>query len=81
MVGLAITKGGQLKIIVWNLNEEVVQLTFKMTWVNVASVKIFVRHFAEKEAKVGKQQKKKGVGKALFANVAAIQMENVPDNV
>ena len=48
MAGPAATKGGQLRLNIWNLKQDTVQLTLKKTLVNVAVAKVSVRHFGKK---------------------------------
>ena len=81
VAGLAVTKGGQLRLNIWNSREEAVQLTPKTTLVNVAGAEVSVRHFGEKKAKVGKRQKKKDAQAASLVNVAADQAVKIQDNL
>ena len=81
VAGLAVTKGGQLRLNIWNSKEEAVQLTPKTTLVNVAGAEVSVRHFGEKEAKVGKRQRKRDVKNTSLVNVATDQAEDVQNNV
>ena len=50
VAGLTITKGGQMKVNMWNSTEETVHLTPKIVLVNVVGSKIKVKNFG-KEAK------------------------------
>ena len=81
VAGLAVTKGGQLRLNIWNSKEEAVQLTPKTTLVNVAGAEVSVRHFGEKEAKVGKRQRKRDVKNTSLVNVATEQAGKIHDNL
>ena len=81
VAGLAVTKGGQLRLNIWNSKEEAVQLTPKTTLVNVAGAEVSVRHFGEKEAKVGKRQKKRDAGEASLVNVATEEAGTIRDSL
>ena len=77
VAGLAVTKGGQLRLNIWNSKMETVQLTPKTTLVNVLGAEISVRHLGEKEPRVGLRKKKD----ADLVNVATDQAEKVQGNV
>ena len=59
MAGLAVTKGGQLRLNIWNSKLEAIQLNPKMTLVNVLGAEVSVRHFGEKKAKWEKEEEEK----------------------
>ena len=50
--GLAITKGGQLRIQVWNFGDEAVQLTAKIVMVNVMGAEVWIKRLGKRPRRV-----------------------------
>ena len=48
IAGLSVTKGGQIRINIWNSNPEVMQLTPKTILVNIFGAEIAVKYLGEK---------------------------------
>ena len=49
IAGLGITKGGQLRVNVWNATDEAIHLTAKTVMVNVVGAKLSVKYFGKEE--------------------------------
>ena len=81
VAGLAVTKGGQIRLNIWNSRLEAIQLTPKTTLVNVLGAEVAVKHLGEKEPRIGKQKRKQNVLDSDLVNVATDQAENVQGNV
>ena len=47
--GLSITKGGQLRINVWNALDEAVYLTAKTIMANVVGAQVYIKRFGQEE--------------------------------
>ena len=45
IAGLSLTRGGQIKINIWNPTDETIYLTQKTAMVNIIADKILVKHF------------------------------------
>ena len=61
VAGLAVTKGGQLRLNIWNSKTETVQLTPKTTLVNVMGAEVSVKHLGQKFVRMGKKKEKRSV--------------------
>ena len=55
IAGLAITKGGQIRMKIWNSTPEVIQLTPKTILVNVLGVDVSVKYLGENAEKIHKE--------------------------
>ena len=54
VAGLAVTKGGQLRVNVWNATDETVQLTPKTVMVNVLGARVRIKRHGKEPKFVGK---------------------------
>ena len=63
VAGLAVTKGGQLRLNIWNSREEAVQLTPKTVLVNVLGAKVSVKYFGGKHKQEKRTEKWDGKNK------------------
>ena len=80
VAGLAVTKGGQLRLNIWNSKTETVQLTPKTTLVNVMGAEVSVKHLGQKFVKVGKKKEKRSVVSTDVANVDLVDASNFEPN-
>ena len=59
IAGLAVTKGGQLRVSVWNSLNSAVYLTPKTIMVNVIGASISIKRFGQEKQKLGQSAKKR----------------------
>ncbi len=79
--GLAVTKGGQLRVQVWNSGDEAVQLTAKTVMVNVMGAEVWIKRLGKGPRKVNAVQGEKDVpplGVASGTQEAIHGESNVP---
>ena len=55
IAGLAITKGGQIRVNIWNSTQEVIQLAPKTVLVNVLGAEVTVKYLGENAEKIQKE--------------------------
>ena len=72
LAGLGVTKGGQLRVNIWNSSDETIHLTPKTVMVNVQSGDVLVKHHGEALRKITHIEVYKDFGDRLKEEIMSL---------